>query len=83
MMAWLVLGVDEWLGVKRDDLRGLFECSMEGVFVARVEGLVVSVEGLGARGVEGCCHGDVRWWVRWFNGGCRMKVVKWKENEGR
>ncbi|KAK8668465.1 hypothetical protein V6N13_105918 [Hibiscus sabdariffa] len=30
MMAWLVLGVDEWLGVKRDDLRGLFECSMEG-----------------------------------------------------
>ncbi|KAK8708531.1 hypothetical protein V6N13_059569 [Hibiscus sabdariffa] len=29
MMARLVLGVDEWLGVKRDDLRGLFECSME------------------------------------------------------
>ncbi|KAK8714539.1 hypothetical protein V6N13_149729 [Hibiscus sabdariffa] len=29
-MARVVLGVDEWLGVKRDDLRGLFECSMEG-----------------------------------------------------
>ncbi|KAL4295872.1 hypothetical protein GQ457_12G016440 [Hibiscus cannabinus] len=34
---------------------------------------------LGAMAVKGCCNGDVRWWVRWFNGGCRMKVVKWKD----
>ncbi|KAL4283558.1 hypothetical protein GQ457_16G022530 [Hibiscus cannabinus] len=34
---------------------------------------------LGAMTVKGCCHGDVRWWVRWFNGGCRMKVVKWND----
>ncbi|KAL4332159.1 hypothetical protein GQ457_07G003630 [Hibiscus cannabinus] len=34
---------------------------------------------LGGLGVEGCCHGNVRWWVRWFNGGCRMKVVKWND----
>ncbi|KAK8571205.1 hypothetical protein V6N13_103334 [Hibiscus sabdariffa] len=45
-----------------------------------VESLVVSVEGLSAHGVEGCCYGDVRWWVRWFNGGCRMKVVKWNDD---
>ncbi|KAK8634190.1 hypothetical protein V6N13_015018 [Hibiscus sabdariffa] len=44
-----------------------------------VEGLVVSIEGLGARGVKGCYHGDVRWWARWFNGGYRMKVVKWND----
>ncbi|KAL4296346.1 hypothetical protein GQ457_12G006960 [Hibiscus cannabinus] len=34
---------------------------------------------LGGLGVEGCCHGNVRWWVRWFNGDCRMKVVKWND----
>ncbi|KAL4388538.1 hypothetical protein GQ457_09G020130 [Hibiscus cannabinus] len=32
---------------------------------------------LGVVAVKGCCHDDVLWWVRWFNGGCRMKVVKW------
>ncbi|KAK8595036.1 hypothetical protein V6N13_015945 [Hibiscus sabdariffa] len=41
MMARVVLGVDEWLGVKRDDLRGLFKCSMEGC-----------VCGSGSRGVS-------------------------------
>ncbi|KAK8509034.1 hypothetical protein V6N12_016877 [Hibiscus sabdariffa] len=44
----------------------------------RVVLLMMMDEG-GARGVEGFCHDDVRWWVRWFNGGCRMKVVKWND----
>ncbi|KAK8631311.1 hypothetical protein V6N13_080065 [Hibiscus sabdariffa] len=30
MMVRVALGVDEWFGVKRNDLRGLFKYSMEG-----------------------------------------------------
>ncbi|KAK8648931.1 hypothetical protein V6N13_129673 [Hibiscus sabdariffa] len=77
MMARVALGVDEWLGVKRNDLRGLFKCSMEEcIYGSSSRG--VSKIGFATQ-FNGYCHGDVRWWVRWFNGGCRMKVVKWND----
>ncbi|KAK8632635.1 hypothetical protein V6N13_073023 [Hibiscus sabdariffa] len=54
MMAWLILGVDEWHGVKRDDLRGLFECSMEGCICGSGNRGVSSMEVFCSVQCEGC-----------------------------
>ncbi|KAL4289732.1 hypothetical protein GQ457_14G019280 [Hibiscus cannabinus] len=49
------------------------------VWVVLELGWLLRLGAMAVKGVEGYCHGDVRWWVWWFNGGCRMKVVKWND----